>query len=156
MSSRSRSGADRLVDVLCNHQTTIRRYYAFAIQISACCFGICLSRQNHKVTIGDKTMTLKNVEVIEQEVHEKTWFQKFRAKASHLNVQTGLVLSGAGLGATTANAAEGTGIAASILELITAEITAVMNSQKAIYGLMIIVIIGFVVWRYSKRTVSSA
>ncbi|MDH1489378.1 hypothetical protein N5E66_14755 [Acinetobacter johnsonii] len=100
-------------------------------------------------------MTLKNVEVIEQEVHEKTWFQKFRAKASHLNVQTGLVLSGAALGASSANAAEG-GLAATILEAITAEITAVMNSQKAIYGLMILVIIAFVVWRYSKRTVSSA
>lgn len=101
-------------------------------------------------------MTLKNVELIEQKVHEKTWFQKFRAKASHLNVQTGLVLSGAGLGVSSANAAEATGIAASILEQITAEITAVLNSQKAIYGLMILVIIGFVVWRYSKRTVSSA
>lgn len=155
MSSRSGSGADRLVDVLCNNQTTIRRYYAFAVPISACCFGVCFSRQNHKVTIGVKTMTLKNVEVIEQEVHEKTWFQKFRAKASHLNVQTGLVLSGAALGASSANAAEG-GLAATILEAITAEITAVMNSQKAIYGLMILVIIAFVVWRYSKRTVSSA
>ena len=101
-------------------------------------------------------MTLKNVETIEQEVHEKTWFQKFRAKASLLNVQTGLVLSGAGLGATSANAAEGTGIAATILAAITDEVTAVLNSQKAIYGLMIMVIIAFTVWRYSKRTVSSA
>ena len=156
MSSRSRSGADRLVDVLCNHQTTIRRYHAFTVPISACCFGICLSRQNHKVTIGDKTMTLKNVEVIEQEVHQKTWFQKFRSKATDLNVQTGLVLSGATLGVSSANAAETGGLAATILEAITGEITAVMNSQKAIYGLMILVIIGFVVWRYSKRTVSSA
>jgi hypothetical protein len=101
-------------------------------------------------------MTLKNVEVIEQEVHEKTWFQKFRSKASHLNVQTGLILSGAALGASSANAAETTGIAATILSIITDEITAVGNSQKAIYGLMIVIIIGFVVWRYSKRTVSSA
>lgn len=101
-------------------------------------------------------MTLKNVEVIEQEVHEKTWFQKFRSKASHLNIQTGLILSGAALGASSANAAESTGIAAAILSAITDEFASVLNSQKAIYGLAIVIIIGFVVWRYSKRTVSSA
>ena len=101
-------------------------------------------------------MTLKNVEVIEQEVQQKTWFQKCRSKATDLNVQTGLVLSGATLGVSSANASETGGLAATILEAITGEIPAVMNSQKAIYGLMILVIIGFVVWRYSKRTVSSA
>lgn len=101
-------------------------------------------------------MTLKNVEVIEQEVHQKTWFQKFRSKADYLNVQTGLILSGAALGVSSANAAESTGIAADILSSITGEFAALSNTQKAVYGLAIVIVIGFVVWRYSKRTVSSA
>ncbi|MFK4049884.1 MAG: hypothetical protein WBG77_11870 [Acinetobacter venetianus] len=37
-------------------------------------------------------MTLKNVEVIEQTQHEKSWFQKFRNKRA---VSTALVVTGA-------------------------------------------------------------
>lgn len=41
-------------------------------------------------------MTLKNVEVIEQQAHEKSWFQKFRSKtfaASTVLVATGAAVA---------------------------------------------------------------
>jgi len=47
-------------------------------------------------------MTFKNVEVIEQqEVHKKTWFQKFKSKLAPATVATGVLV------ASNANAAEG-------------------------------------------------
>lgn len=91
---------------------------------------------------------LQNVEKIEQQkVHEKTWFQR------HCPT---FVAAGAAVGASmaitqSANAA----IAETILSKITEEITAIGNSQEAIYGLLVVVLIGFLIWRYSKRTVNS-
>lgn len=91
---------------------------------------------------------LQNVEKIElQLVHEKTWFQR------HCPA---IYMATAALGSmaitSSANAA---GLAASLLEAITGEVTAIGNSQQAIYGLLIVVLIGFLIWRYSKRTVNS-
>lgn len=42
-------------------------------------------------------MSLKNVEVIKQEVHNKTWFQRFRTSAKYAPVALGsaLAMSGA-------------------------------------------------------------
>ncbi|UIJ74339.1 hypothetical protein [Acinetobacter sp. SH20PTE14] len=40
-------------------------------------------------------MTFKNVEVIEQQAHEKSWFQKFRSKFSSRAASTALVATGA-------------------------------------------------------------
>lgn len=39
-------------------------------------------------------MTLKNVEVIQQQTHEKSWFQKFRSKFSSRTASTALVATG--------------------------------------------------------------
>lgn len=39
-------------------------------------------------------MTLKNVEVIEQQAHEKSWFQKFCSKFSSRAASTALVATG--------------------------------------------------------------
>ena len=50
-------------------------------------------------------MTFKNVEVIEQqEVHKKTWFQKFKYKLAPTAVVSGVLV------ASNANAAEGSAI----------------------------------------------
>lgn len=40
-------------------------------------------------------MTLKNVEVIQQQAHEKSWFQKFRSKFGSRAASTALVATGA-------------------------------------------------------------
>ena len=96
---------------------------------------------------------LSNVERIEQDVHEKTWFERFRSNSKQYGVTTAVV--GTALAGTTAANAEPTGIAAAILTAVTDEVTAVMNSQKAIYGLLILVLVGFLIWRYGKRTVNS-
>ncbi|MFR9678272.1 hypothetical protein [Acinetobacter sp. SEK570] len=97
---------------------------------------------------------LKNVERIEQDVHETTWFERFRSNSQQFGVGAAVVGT-ALVGTSTANAAEGTGIAATILTAVTDEVTAVLNSQKAIYGLLVVVLVGFLIWRYSKRTVNS-
>jgi len=90
---------------------------------------------------------LQNVEKIEQQVHEKTWFKRHCPTFAAV----GTAVVGSMAITQSANAA----LAATILEAITGEITAVGNSQEAIYGLLVIVLIGFLVWRYSKRTVNS-
>jgi hypothetical protein len=48
-------------------------------------------------------MTLKNVEVIEQEQHEQSWFQKFRSKFGRSAVSSAVVTTGV-LAATGAHA----------------------------------------------------
>lgn len=93
---------------------------------------------------------MQNVQRIEQTVHEQTWFQRFRSNSKNYGVGAALIGT-----SVSANAAEGSGIAASLLEAITGEVTAIGNSQKAIYGLLIVVLVGFLIWRYSKRTVNS-
>lgn len=96
---------------------------------------------------------LENVEKIEtQSVHEKTWFERFRSNSKQYGVGAA-ILGTTAVATTSANAAEG--LAASILEAVTGEVTAIGNSQKAIYGLLIVVLVGFLIWRYSKRTVNS-
>lgn len=93
---------------------------------------------------------LQNVEKIEQQkVHEKTWFK--RHCPTFAAVGTAVV----GSMAITQSANAATGLAATILEAVTGEITAIGNSQEAIYGLLVVVLIGFLIWRYSKRTVNS-
>lgn len=97
-------------------------------------------------------MALLNVEKIEkQSTHETTWFERFRSNSSKYGV--GAAIVGTTVATSNANAADG--IAASILEAVTAEVTAIGNSQKAIYGLLIVILVGFLIWRYSKRTVNS-
>ncbi|TCB50301.1 hypothetical protein E0H80_08315 [Acinetobacter sp. ANC 4779] len=90
---------------------------------------------------------LQNVEIEQQQVHQKTWFKRhcptFAAGAAAVAGSMAITQS--------ANAA----LAATILEAVTGEITAIGNSQEAIYGLLVIVLIGFLIWRYSKRTVNS-
>lgn len=48
-------------------------------------------------------MTLKNVEVIEQQAHEKSWFQKFRSKFGSKIVTSTVVTTGV-MAATGAHA----------------------------------------------------
>ncbi|MBJ8445670.1 hypothetical protein [Acinetobacter bereziniae] len=96
---------------------------------------------------------LENVEKIAtQSVHEKTWFERFRSNSKQYGVGAA-ILGTTAVATTSANAADG--LAASILEAVTGEVTAIANSQKAIYGLLIVVLVGFLIWRYSKRTVNS-
>ncbi|MEG2359075.1 hypothetical protein [Acinetobacter sp.] len=91
---------------------------------------------------------LQNVEKIEQQsFHEKTWFKRHCPAISAASAAVGSMAV-----ASSANAA---GLAASILEKVTGEVTAIGNSQEAIYGLLIVVLVGFLIWRYSKRTVNS-
>lgn len=93
----------------------------------------------------------ENVEKIEQEqnqlVHQKTWFQRHCPTF----VAAGTAIAGSMAITQSANAA----IAETLLTAITSEVTAVANSQEAIYGLLIVVLIGFLVWRYTKRTTNS-
>lgn len=98
---------------------------------------------------------LENVEKIAtQSVHEKTWFERFRSNSKQYGVGAA-VLGTTAVATTSANAAEGTGIAALFLEGVTSEATAILNSQKAMYGALILVLIGLLIWRYGKRTVNS-
>lgn len=89
---------------------------------------------------------MENVEKIELQV-KQTWFKRnFPTFAVALTAVTAMAVS------STASAE---GIAATILAAVTGEVTAITNSQEAIYGLLIVVLVGFLVWRYSKRTVNS-
>ena len=98
---------------------------------------------------------LENVEkIVTQSVHEKTWFERFRNNLKQYGIGTA-VLGTALVGTTSANAAEGTGIAQLFLEGVTGEVTSILNSQKAMYGALILVLIGLLIWRYGKRTVNS-
>jgi len=95
-------------------------------------------------------MPLQNVERIEQQkVQEKNWFKRHCPTFAAV----GTALAGTMVISQSANAADG--VAALILEKVTSEVTAVGNSQEAIYGLLVVVLIGFLIWRYSKRTVNS-
>ncbi|TNL41835.1 hypothetical protein [Acinetobacter bereziniae] len=51
-------------------------------------------------------MTLKNVEVIEQQVHEKNWFQRFNFKTFRKNLVATAITTGV-LVVSNAHAAEG-------------------------------------------------
>lgn len=91
---------------------------------------------------------LQNVEKIEQQlVHEKTWFKR--------HCPTIYLATVALCSMAITSSANAAGLAASILEAVTGEVTAIGNSQQAIYGLLIVVLVGFLIWRYSKRTVNS-
>ena len=95
-------------------------------------------------------MSLVNVEQIEQQdAHEQKWYQKFSGR------YVAPTLATAGLLMTGSAHAEGS-VAETMTAAITAEINGLTGTQKVIYGLMILVLVGFVAWRYTKRTVSSA
>lgn len=53
--------------------------------------------------------------------------------------------------ASNANA----GIASTFFTSVNTEVTDITSSQQAMYGALIVVLIGFLIWRYGKRTVNS-
>jgi len=97
---------------------------------------------------------LQNVERLPQDTQQPKMFEQFRSNSKKYGIAAALVASPI-LFTQAANAADGTGIAATILAKVTAEVEAVGNSQEAIYGLLIVILVGFLVWRYGKRTVNS-
>lgn len=85
---------------------------------------VCIRIKESQV-LRRKFMTLKNVEVIEQQQHEKSWFQKFRSKFNNKTATTALIVSGSAValpahaevpdflaGATTSVAGIATGLGA--------------------------------------------
>lgn len=93
---------------------------------------------------------LQNVERIEQQnAHQQKWYQKFRFSKKQA---TGLAVIGtAAAVSTSANA----GVAEVIFSAITAEVTSVLSSQQALYGVLIVFFIALLIWRMGKRTVNS-
>lgn len=97
---------------------------------------------------------LENVERLPQDTQQPKMLEQFRSNSKKYGIAAALVASLI-LFTQAANAADGTGIAAIILSKVTGEVEAVGNSQQTIYGLLIVILVGLLVWRYSKRTINS-
>jgi hypothetical protein len=89
---------------------------------------------------------LKNVERIQQ---QPKWYQRFL-----FNKKTGTALAVVGT-ATAVSTSANAGVAEVIFSAITAEVTSVLSSQEALYGVLIVFFIALLIWRMGKRTVNS-
>lgn len=89
-------------------------------------------------------MTLKNVEVIEQQAHEKSWFQKFRSKFSSSAASTALVATGAAV-AIPAHAET-----PDFLSGATAALTGIATSLGGVFLLAIGIILVIIAFTNSK------
>lgn len=92
-------------------------------------------------------MTLKNVEVIEQNTHEKSWFQKFRSKFSSRAASTALVATGAAV-AIPAHAADP--VIPDFLAGATGALTGIATSLGGVFLLAIGVILVVIAFTTSK------
>jgi len=92
-------------------------------------------------------MTLKNVEVIEQQAHEQSWFQKFRYKFGSRTASTALVATGASF-AIPAHAADGA--IPDFLAGATAALTGIATSLGGVFLLAIGIILVIIAFTNSK------
>lgn len=91
-------------------------------------------------------MTLKNVEVIEQQAHEKLWFQKFRSKFSSRTASTALVATGAAV----AIPAHAEGTIPDFLGGATTALTGIATSLGGVFLLAIGIILVIIAFTNSK------
>ena len=99
-------------------------------------------------TLGEDLMTLKNVQKIEaQEIHQKTWFQKFRGKLAPVAISSGSLV------AMSANAAD---TAPDFLATATSSMSGILTSLGALFVVGIGITLLIMAYSISKGGVKKA